>query len=78
MKFLKIMIFLKTALDLRDRSKKKFTFVKNRPKNDICYLNFEIFEKIEYLYDHEQLDIGNGTVIFSYDPLSVKLTIFKI
>ena len=26
---------------------------------------FEIFEKVEYLYDHEELDIGNGTVIFS-------------
>ena len=26
---------------------------------------FEIFEKVEFLYDHEELDIGNGTVIFS-------------
>ena len=26
---------------------------------------FEIFEKVESLYDHEELDIGNGTVIFS-------------
>ena len=26
---------------------------------------FEIFEKVEYLHDHEELDIGNGTVIFS-------------
>ena len=25
----------------------------------------EIFEKVEYLHDHEELDIGNGTVIFS-------------
>ena len=25
---------------------------------------FEIFEKV-FLYDHEELDIGNGTVIFS-------------
>ena len=24
---------------------------------------FEIFEKVEYLYDHEELDTGNGTVI---------------
>ena len=27
--------------------------------------NFEIFEKVEFLHDHEELDIGNGTVIFS-------------
>ena len=26
---------------------------------------FEIFEKVECLHDHEELDIGNGTVIFS-------------
>ena len=26
---------------------------------------FEIFEKFEFLHDHEELDIGNGTVIFS-------------
>ena len=26
---------------------------------------FEIFEKVEFLYDHEELGIGNGTVIFS-------------
>ena len=26
---------------------------------------FEIFEKVEYLHDHEELDIGNGTVFFS-------------
>ena len=26
---------------------------------------FEIFEKVEFLYDHEELDIGNGTVLFS-------------
>ena len=25
----------------------------------------EIFEKVEYLHDHEELDIDNGTVIFS-------------
>ena len=24
-----------------------------------------IFEKVEFLSDHEELDIGNGTVIFS-------------
>ena len=24
-----------------------------------------IFEKVEFLHDHEELDIGNGTVIFS-------------
>ena len=39
---------------------------------------FEIFEIVKFLHDHEELDIGNGTVIFSDDPLSVKLTIFKI
>ena len=26
---------------------------------------FEIFEKVEYLHDHEELNIVNGTVIFS-------------
>ena len=26
---------------------------------------FEIFEKVEFLHDPEELDIGNGTVIFS-------------
>ena len=26
---------------------------------------FEIFEKVEFLHDHEELDTGNGTVIFS-------------
>ena len=26
---------------------------------------FEIFEKVEYLHDHEELIIGNDTVIFS-------------
>ena len=26
---------------------------------------FEIFEKVEFCYDHEELDIGSGTVIFS-------------
>ena len=26
---------------------------------------FEIFEKVEFLYDHEELGIGNSTVIFS-------------
>ena len=26
---------------------------------------FEIFEKVEFLHDHGELDIGNGTVIFS-------------
>ena len=24
----------------------------------------EIFKKVEFLHDHEELDIGNGTVIF--------------
>ena len=27
--------------------------------------HLEIFEKVEFLHDHEELDIGNGTVIFS-------------
>ena len=26
---------------------------------------FEIFEKVEFLHDSEELGIGNGTVIFS-------------
>ena len=45
---------------------------------------FEIFEKVEYLHDHEELDIGNGTVIFSERSSFRKannflnLTLFKI
>ena len=45
---------------------------------------FEIFEKVEFLYDHEELDIGNGTVIFSERSSFRKannfwnLTLFKI
>ena len=44
---------------------------------------FEIFEKVEYLHDQE-LDIGNGTVIFSERSSFRKannflnLTLFKI
>ena len=26
---------------------------------------FEIFEKVEFLHEHEELDIGNGTAILS-------------
>ena len=29
---------------------------------------FEIFEKVEFLPDPEELDIGNFTVTFSVDP----------
>ena len=29
---------------------------------------FEIFEKVEFLQGHEELNIGNGTVIFSERP----------
>ena len=45
---------------------------------------FEIFEKVEFLHDHEELDIGNGTVIFSERPSFreannfLNLTQFKI
>ena len=45
---------------------------------------FEIFEKVEFLQGHEELDIGYGTVIFS-EPSSFRkannfrnLTLFKI
>ena len=37
---------------------------------------FEIFEKVEFLYDHEELDIGNGTVIFSERSSFRKAKIF--
>ena len=91
---------------MRDRSKNIFTFVQNRSKNDIRYLNFEIFfskkifclelsnsyrypiffrfaeifqffvvaphqqffeifETVEFLHDNEELNINNGTVLFS-------------
>ena len=45
---------------------------------------FEIFEKVEFLPDHEELVIGNGTVIFSERSSFRKannflnLTLFKI
>ena len=45
---------------------------------------FEIFEKVEYLHDHEELGIDNGTVIFSEWSSFRKannfwnLTLFKI
>ena len=45
---------------------------------------FLIFEKVEYLHGHEELIIGNGTVIFSERSSFRKannfqnLTIFKI
>ena len=45
---------------------------------------FEIFEKVEFLHGHEELDIGNGTVIFSERSYFRKaynfenLTLFKI
>ena len=29
---------------------------------------FEIFEKVKFLQGHEELNIGNGTVIFSERP----------
>ena len=48
---------------------------------------FEIFENVEFLYDHEELDIANGTVILSerssfrkannfYNLTQLKLSIF--
>ena len=45
---------------------------------------FEIFEKVEFLHDHEELDTGNGTVIFSERSSFRKannfwnLTLFKV
>ena len=45
---------------------------------------FEIFEKVEFLHDHEELYIGNGTVIFTERSSFRKannfknLTLFKI
>ena len=45
------------------------------------FLNpWTVFEKVEFLHDHEELNIGNGTVFFlsMSDPPSEKLTIFKI
>ena len=45
---------------------------------------FDIFEKVEFLHDHEELDTGNGIVIFSERSSFRKannfwnLTLFKI
>ena len=45
---------------------------------------FEIFEKVEFLHDHEELGIDNGTVMFSErSPIRrrnnfLNLTQFKI
>ena len=37
---------------------------------------FEIFEKVQFLQGHEELNIGNGTVIFSERPSFQKAKIF--
>ena len=96
-----INLFSANRVRFKRSIKKIFTFVKNRLKNDICYLNFEnffskkifclklsdskrspiffsicqnfsvfrrgppqqffeIFEKVEFLHDHEELGMGNG------------------
>ena len=45
---------------------------------------FEIFENVEFLHDHEELNIGNGTVFFrersSFRKANnfLNLTLFKI
>ena len=45
---------------------------------------FEIFENVEFLHVHEELDIGNGTIVFSERSSFRKannfenLTLFKI
>ena len=46
------------------RFAKIFQFFVVAPHQQIFEI-FEIFEKVEFLHDHEELDIGNGTVIFS-------------
>ena len=51
--FVKITYFFRFA--------KIFQFFVVAPNQQII----EIFEKVEFLHDHEELDIGNGTVIFS-------------
>ena len=51
---------------------KFFTFFVVAPHQQF----FEIFEKVEYLHDHEELCIGNGTVFSLSDPLSENLKIF--
>ena len=38
----------------------------------------EIFKKVEFLHDHEEVDIDNGTVIFRDWSLLEKLTIYSI
>ena len=37
---------------------------------------FEIFEKVEFLHDHEELGIVNGAVIFSEPPSFLKANNF--
>ena len=43
----------------------KFFRFSSWPPHQRIFEIFEIFEKVEFLHDHEELDIGNGTVIFS-------------
>ena len=43
------------------RFAKIFQFFVVAPRQRI----FEIFENVEFLHDHEELDIGNGTIVFS-------------
>ena len=70
----------KSTKNLFFRFAKIFQFFVVAPHQRI----FEIFEKVEFLHDHEELDIGNGTVIFSERSSSRKannffnLTQFKI
>ena len=39
------------------------TFAISILKFFVVALHQQIFEKVEFLHDHEELDIGNGTVI---------------
>ena len=43
------------------RFAKIFQFIVVAPHQQV----FETFDKVEFLHDHEELDIGSGTVIFS-------------
>ena len=42
-----------------------FSVFRRGPPSANFFKIFEIFEKVEFLHDHEELGIGNGTVIFS-------------
>ena len=71
-KFFALNCLIRKDHRLFSRFAKIFQFFVVAPYQQI----FEIFKKVEYLHDHEELNVGNGTVFSLSDPLSENLNIF--